>query len=103
MDESAVSVHEMDPATGPAEFNAAIAEYHRKGKAITCNKVLSVPMTGVETLYGGICLVQFEHRQSVQNICYDTGVGEFEMQPALKGIDSTAALIQFVFDNCPGG
>lgn len=103
MDGNLVSVEQMDPAEGPSDFNKAIGEYHQKGKTISCSKVLSMPMGSVETLYGGICLVQFEHAQSVQNICYDTGVGEFEMQPALKGIDPTAALVQFVFDHCPGG
>ena len=66
LDGCPISIDQMKTADGPAWFNTNIGIYHQKGKVLSCSKVLSTTVGTAETLYGGICLVQFEKQQSVK-------------------------------------
>ena len=93
----------LDPGTAAVHFNASLVNNKKKGVIASCDKFMSAHVGAVENLYGGSCVLRFAHGARAVLICDDTAVGEFAMSGALKGIDPTAALIQFVADHCAGG
>jgi hypothetical protein len=102
-DGQATYFHIGDPLRAPEHFNASLANNKEKGVITSCDKFIWAHVAHVENLYGASCSLQFTHSTRQILICDDTAVGEFAIGKALRGIDSTAALVQFLADHCGGG
>jgi len=92
-----------DPTPAIGQLNEALNRNNKKGTIVSCSLFAEIPLGKAETSYAGTCSLKQTKRTIEIHICYDAGVGEFALEPAIRGIDPRASLIEFAFDNCGGG
>ena len=97
-----VTVQFVNASNAAASFGRTLAANHKQEEIESCSLSAVMSLAKVETVYAGRCRLRGKPATDVQ-ICYDTAVGEFDIAPALSGVDPKALLIQFAVDHCPGG
>jgi len=103
LDGGPVFVDFRDPASAVEQLNEALIRNNKKGTVISCGLFTEIRLGKMETSYAGTCSLKQTKRTIEIHICYDTGIGEFALEPVIRGIDPRASLIQFAFDHCGGG
>jgi hypothetical protein len=102
LDRSPVRVIFHDPSGVTASIQNVIKSHKRFEEIRKCTLFAEIPLGELETTFAARCQLTDDFKTEVQ-VCYDTGIGEFEIAPPLSGVDQKALLIAFAHEHCGGG